>query len=298
MIVNDQTLDLAFRGFKTLYTDAFLKAPVHWDKIAMTVASGSRDETYGWLGQFPQLREWVGPRHIHNLEAHGFTILNRQFESTVSVHRNDFMDDRLGVFKPAFSEMGHVARQHPEELIFGLLAAGFDTPCFDGQNFFDTDHPLTDYTGATVNVSNMQAGAGPAWYLMDTSRSVRPIIWQEREKYDFVSKTNKTDDNVFMDDRFLYGVDARVNAGFGLWQLAFGSKAVLNAANYAAARAAMMNFRSDGGRLLGINPMTMVVPPALESAALKLLNSEFAAGGETNEWKDTAELIVTPFLSA
>ena len=53
MIINGQTLDLAFKGFKSIYTDAHLAAPSHADKIAMTVPSNSRDETYGWLGQRP-----------------------------------------------------------------------------------------------------------------------------------------------------------------------------------------------------------------------------------------------------
>ena len=30
-----------------------------------------------------QLREWVGPRHVKGLKAHGFTTRNRKFESTV-----------------------------------------------------------------------------------------------------------------------------------------------------------------------------------------------------------------------
>jgi len=79
----------------------------------MKVASASRDETYGWLGQFPQLREWIGARHVHSLKAHSFTITNRKFESTVSVKRDDISDDKLGLFKPAFSEMGH--RAQPSE---------------------------------------------------------------------------------------------------------------------------------------------------------------------------------------
>lgn len=297
MIINGQSLDLVFRGFKAVYSDAYLKAPVNWDKIAMTVPSSSRDETYSWLGQFPQLREWIGPRHVHNLEAHSFTISNRTFESTVSISRNDVMDDKLGVFKPALSEMGYLARQHPEELIFQLLAEGFATQCFDGQYFFDTDHPLTDKSGDTVSISNIQNGAGPAWFLLDTSRSVRPIVWQEREKYTFEQKTDPSDDNVFIDNKYLYGVRARVNAGFGLWQLAYASKAELTPENYAAARAAMMDFRSDGGRILGVNPTTLVVPPTLESAALHVLNTETSGGGDSNPWKDTAELIVTPFVN-
>jgi len=99
-----------------------------------------------------------------------------------------------------------------------------------------------------------------------------------------------------MNDEYLYGLRARVNAGFGLWQLGFGSKDTLNAANYAAARAAMMDFRADGGRILGVNPTTLVVPPSLEDAALTLLNTENNDGGGSNPWKGTAELVVTPFL--
>ena len=55
--------------------------------------------------------------------------------------------------------------------------------------------------------------------------------------------------------------------------------------------------RDSNGRPLGIKPNLLVVPPALESKGLKLLNSENAAGGETNEWKGTAELLVVPWLA-
>lgn len=297
MIINEQTLDLAFRGFKTLYSDAFDAAPSHKDKIAMTVPSSSRDETYGWLGQFPQLREWIGPRHVHNPMAHGFTITNRRFESTVAIRRDDPSDDRPGLFKPSISEMGYLARHHPEELVFGLPASGFTETGYDGQYHFDTDHPQFDRDGNQVSVSNLQAGASTPWYLLDTSRAVKPLIWQERETYRFTAITAPDDAHVFMNDEYIYGVRARVNAGLGLWQLGFGSKATLDATNYAAARAAMMDFRADGGRILGVRPTTLVVPPALESAALKLLNSEYGPGGETNEWKGTAEPIVTPFIA-
>jgi phage major head subunit gpT-like protein len=136
MLINEQNLDLVFKGFKSVYSEASLQARTHKDKIAMTVPSSGRDETYSWLGQFPQLREWIGPRHVHSLKAHSFTIVNRRFESTVAVKRDDISDEKLGVFKPAFSEMGYLARNHPEELVFGLLAQGFGTVCYDGQNFF------------------------------------------------------------------------------------------------------------------------------------------------------------------
>lgn len=67
------------------------------------------------------------------------------------------------------------------------------------------------------------AGSDTAWFLMCTTMPIKPLIYQQRKKPKFVSKTNETDDNVFMSKRFIYGVDSRGNAGFGFWQMAYGS---------------------------------------------------------------------------
>ncbi|WP_281825597.1 Mu-like prophage major head subunit gpT family protein [Jannaschia rubra] len=300
MIVNEANIELAFKGFKTRYTDAFTAAPVFWDRIAMTIQSGSRDETYGWLGQFPQMREWLGgERVVKALEAHGFTIANRKYEATVGIKREDFADDNLGVYAPVISEMGHRARQHPEELIFKLLSQGTTTVCYDGQNFFDTDHPAVDEDGAEILVSNVDLTGDPGspfWYLMDTSRAIKPMIWQEREAYDFQYLMDRNDTRVFMTDQYLYGVRARVNAGFGLWQLAYASNASLTADNYAKARSALSKMRGDQGRIMGIRPTTLVVPFDLEADGQQIVNATLNTGGGSNPWAGTAELIVTPYL--
>lgn len=67
------------------------------------------------------------------------------------------------------------------------------------------------------------AGNDKAWFLLSTSRPLKPLIYQERKKAKFVSKTAETDDNVFMKKQFIYGADSRGNAGFGFWQMAYGS---------------------------------------------------------------------------
>jgi len=112
-----------------------------------------------------------------------------------------------------------------------------------------------------------------------------------------VSLDRETDTNVFMNRQFVYGVDARYAVGYGFWQMAWGSKQTLNAANYAIARAAIAGMKGDHGVPMGLTPNLLVVPPSLESAGRKLLNSEYATGGETNEWKGTAELVVSPWLA-
>lgn len=291
MKIDSNSLASAFCGFKTVYSASFEAAEGHADKVSMSVSSQALEEEYGWLGNFPEMREWLAERRIKQLSKHGFTIRNKKFESTISVSRDDMADDKLGLYRPMFSEMGRSAKLHKDQLVFRLLKTGFDTTCFDGQNFFDADHPV-EVDGTDTSVSNMQAGTGPAWFLLDTTREIRPIIWQEREGYEFQAVDSAGDQSVFLTDTYLYGIRARVNAGFGLWQLAFGSKADLTPVNYEAARAAMMAAQSSDGQLLDVKPNVLVVPPALEGAARSLLMSD-QISGSSNIWRDSAEMIVS-----
>lgn len=298
MIINSSSLTTIFTGFNAAFGKGQATAIPYYQSIATTVPSTTGSEEYGWLGQFPSVREWLGQRLVRNLVAQRYVIENKLFESTIGLPRKAIEDDKYGLFTPVLEEMGKAAADKPNELVFIALAAGFSKNCYDGQFFFDSDHPVFNADGVTTSlVSNVQTGAGPAWYLLDTSRPLKPMIYQERLPYQLQQRVLDTDENVFNNDEFVYGVRGRSNVGYGLWQTAFGSKATLNSANYAAARVAMMSFMGDGGRPLGIRPDTLVVPPSLEQAGLQLLNSEYGTGGVTNEWKGTAKLIVTPWAS-
>lgn len=76
---------------------------------------------------------------------------------------------------------------------------------------------------AELLVAPELAGTDTAWYLLCTSRPLKPLIYQERKAPRFVSLDQETDDNVFMRKQYLYGVDGRSNAGYGFWQMAYGS---------------------------------------------------------------------------
>lgn len=298
MLITRGSLDAAFTGFSTKFNEGFKGAPTVWPRIATSVPSAASENTYGWLGQFAPMREWIGPRNVRGIVAHGYTVANRKFEQAISIKRDDLEDDKLGIFAPMFSELGRSAAEKPDELVLGLLKNGFTGKCYDGQNFFDSDHPVEDESGELTTVSNVQAGSGAPWFLLDTSRMIRPLIYQERRPLgQLVKKDRPEDDNVFLEDEYIYGSDGRCNAGYGLWQMAFGSKATLNAENYSLARAAMSSLKGDAGRPLNILPNILVCGPALEEAARKLLNSELISGGESNPWKGTAELIVTSWVA-
>ncbi len=298
MIINGESLRSLNISFNAAFNSGFDGAESVWQKVAMDVSSSTRTEEYGWLGALPQIREWLGDRIIQGLSAYRYAITNRDFEMTISIPRNDIMDDNIGIYAPMMKEMGQRTKQFPDLFVMQLLALGFSTLCYDGQYFFDVDHPVVDANGVTQSVANTDAapGNGPAWYLLDTSRAFKPFVCQNRMPFQFVAKDKPGDDNVFFKKEFLYGVDGRSNSGFGLWQLAWGSKQPLDDAHYSAARAAMQSLTGDYGAKLGVSPTTLVVPPALERAGRALLTSEKDAYGASNVWAGSADLIVTPWL--
>jgi len=302
MIITPALLTALFTSYKKEYEAGLAMVEPTWGKVASKVSSSSSSNTYGWLGQFPQFREWVGARVIKDMAAHGYQITNKLFESTVGVARTDIEDDNIGAYAMLFQEMGRAANIHPDELVYALLAAGGTTLCYDGQNFFDTDHPVypnVDGTGTPATVSNQDIPAtdpGAAWYLLDVSRAIKPIIFQERVKPDLQQMTKSDDEHVFTEDEYRYGVRARSNVGFGFWQMAYKSRQPLTKENYAKARTAMMNFKADGGRPLAIRPTLLVVPPSLEGAGFEVLKANRAAAGATNVYQGTAELLVSPWL--
>ncbi len=297
MLINSANLDGIRVGFKTSFMRGLGLAKPMYERIATTVPSSAKEEKYGWLGKLPKLREWIGARAVQNLQQYDYAIKNKTFELTIGVDREDIEDDTLGIYAPLFEEMGRSVTAHPDDLCFSLLKTGFATKCYDGQFYFDTDHPVLDKNGVPQSVANTDGGSGEPWFLMDASRALKPIIFQKRKEFQWTAMDNPQDERVFTNKEFRYGSDGRNNAGFGFWQFAWGSKQTLNAANYKIARAAITGMKGDFEQPLGLMPGLLVVGPSNESAARKLLNSEYAAGGETNEWKGTAELLVVPWLA-
>ena len=298
MIINKGNLTALFVAFKAAFAAGLGQAPSQYDRIATTVPSSTSAEEYGWLGAFPNMREWLGDRVVNGMATHGYTVRNKSFEMTVGVPRPAIEDDQYGIYSPMMSEMGRAAAAHPDQLVFSLLKNGPSTLCYDGQNFFDTDHPVIAADGSVTTQANWDnnSGSGTAWYLLDTSRALKPIIFQSRKKPNFVAKTGETDDNVFDRNEYVYGVDSRCNVGFGFWQLAYGSRKTLDETNLIAAFTAMSERLGDHGRPLGIKATKLVVPPSLEFAARKLVNATTLANGADNVLKGLVEVEVSPWL--
>ena len=256
MIINQDALARLYTGFTAVFNAAFQDTQTWYEKVAMTVPANTRIMDYKFLLDFPMVREWIGDRQISSLEPQAFQVESKDWEATIEVDRNDIEDDQLGLYNPIISALAQEARKHPERLIGDLLNGGFTTACYDGHNFFASDHPV----GAAA-MGNFAGGTGTTWYLMDTTRAVKPFIFQLRREVQLVRMDRQDDEHAFMRKKLRYGVDYRGAAAFGLWQLAYASKETLNSTNYASARTAMMSVQNADGRPSGPQAQSPVGAP-------------------------------------
>ena len=249
-----------------------------YKRFAFEAPSTGAAEVYPRLDMLRGLREWLGDRVVQSLSQSSFTIRNRTFEQTIGVQREDFEDDKYGLLTQVAAEMGQNAARLPDLLTAQLLKLGTSTACYDGQNFFDLAHPNWDGLGNQITSPNYVSGganAGPGWYLIDTTRVLKPVIFQNRRPFQLIPKFSMVDQQVFWNREFEWGVDGRCNVGFGIWQLAFYSTQPLNADTLTAARTAMSLYRRPDGAPMGIMPNMLMVPSALYPAAKALHDNEF-----------------------
>src|SRR5687767_7439782 len=231
-------MDLTPQNIRQLRTDlhsdfrgAFDTTPVVYPQLTTTIPSNSSKNDYTWINDLPTMREWIGSRVVQNFAGSAYSIENKEWEMTIGVKRVDIEDDNLGFYTTLAQDAGQSARKHPDELFLQLLRAGSTSLAYDGQYFFDTDHPIDGKSAASGTYSNNFAGRA------------------------------------------------------------------LTGPNYEWVRNQMLGYRNVNGRSLGIRPTWLVVPPALEITAKRLVEMNVDAAGAGNPYFGTAKVLMIPELA-
>jgi phage major head subunit gpT-like protein len=137
------------KGLLTNFFEGYNSVETHWQEVATKVPSTARSENYAWIGSIPRLRKMRGERIPKKLLEHTYTLTNEEYEASIEVKHADIKDDQTGQYGLQAKSIGESAKVFPDELIFEtLLPGGFTSLCYDGQYFFDTDHPIGE-TGST-----------------------------------------------------------------------------------------------------------------------------------------------------
>lgn len=273
------------------------------EPFTMVVPSSSASNTYEWLGEMVDVKEWVGPRVPGNVQMFVYQVHNKSWENSLQVREDEVMNNQLAGKYLNAQALGQKIMSHPAKLAFEALAKGHLNPCYDGQNFFDTEHPVyanNDGTGAVTNVSNNDVGSEPtalAWFLLDTTDIVQPIVFQPRTSVRFMTNGKTEDAEAFFMEKIIkFGADYYGNVGYGLWCKAYRSTQPLTAENIEKAYLAMTNFEANGGTNLEVTPNLLVVPSMMKFQAAKILKAKTIEGTD-NTLYDLLEVLESPKLN-
>lgn len=95
------------------------------------------------------VHEWVDERIKSKIRHYDYTVQVKRWANAIRLKLDDLEDENLNLaqYRTLISGMGQDFEEHKHQQFIDLLLNGFTAAigtCFDGQFFFDSDHPLDD----------------------------------------------------------------------------------------------------------------------------------------------------------
>ncbi|HAV5431187.1 TPA: head protein [Acinetobacter baumannii] len=118
-------------------------------------------------------------------------------------------------------ENGRSLKIKPDLLVVPPALEATATALMTSSKFADGTENI--YKGNVEVLVDAGLATDTEWHLLSTKKVIKPIIWQSREKPNLMSKTDIDSDDVFKRGEYLFGVEARGEAGYSLPHLAVGS---------------------------------------------------------------------------
>lgn len=159
------------RSLTAKFDNGVRAATPFYPTVCTIAPSDGFDEEYGFLGNMPTVREWVGDRIFNEIRGAHFTLRNKEWESSLRIEKNRIKDDRMSIYPPMLEQLGSEASYHPDKYWFEIVELAKSSECFDGQFFYDTDHSWgksgtqsNDLTASAADTSDVTATEFKAAY--------------------------------------------------------------------------------------------------------------------------------------
>lgn len=158
MLLNRQTSQVLFTGYDARFQAAFQATELYYKLFASEIPSSTETELHHWIAQLPGMREFVGGRQKNNVPLRDYTLTNKVFEGTISLDKWKVKNDVHGAFGQTAYAFGESVARWPDEQLAAAVEAGTSTTCYDGQYFYDTDHPYSLDDASLGTYSNNLTG--------------------------------------------------------------------------------------------------------------------------------------------
>jgi phage major head subunit gpT-like protein len=135
-------------------------APSWLALVFRIILSSIQTEIISFSKGFPGMREWLGERRVQSLSQYQVSITKKNHELTVGIGYDDIYFDKWNNITDHIRGLAQAVPRHFVDYFVSLMLGGFSTPSYDGQYYFDSDHPNgVDANGAAETISNTTAAA-------------------------------------------------------------------------------------------------------------------------------------------
>lgn len=123
------------------FAGAFKQTPTNYQLFTNEITETETLSLFEFLGGFPQLREWVGARHVEELKNYNYLIHVKDWELTVLVKYKKAWDRSKTVLsqhmKGQIANLGSTFRkQWPSKKVIEAIEGGTVNLAYDGVAFF------------------------------------------------------------------------------------------------------------------------------------------------------------------
>jgi phage major head subunit gpT-like protein len=158
-------IDELFQMVDMRFSQAQLQTPTHWDYVASQVPSTTAKNVYPWMSKLPAFQLWTGDNKVSNVKSRDYTLINKTYRMGFDISKDDLVDDTIGLFGDVVADAGRSRAEFPDQNVFATLEAGTANVCWDGQFFYDTDHPVDIDNASKGQYANLLIGAGYDWSI-------------------------------------------------------------------------------------------------------------------------------------
>lgn len=222
------------------------------------------------------------------------TAINAQkFTETLKVSFDDIKRGKLSAAAAAAKRLGQSAKMHPDRLIFGEVLKDNGICMFDEKALFADDHLIDPDDASKGTFSNqITSGTGPFWYLV--SNAGPAMVFGPYEDYSFGMDGTQG----WQFEIVEYGSRFVGCAVGGCPHFVARSNKPLTTANLEELMTLMTTYVSPEGVPVSNTPSQLVIPPALNGAAQRVVGVAVKDKGGSNEYYGALEIVSTPWLNA
>lgn len=132
-------------GARTGFLTALVRREYPWQRVAETLNMDAKSQDLVDLGSAPMPKESdkAGGLTIQDYIEKTITVEPISWDITVWISQNSIDDDQTGMLDRKVRQAGDNFQKHLNQRVFTILNGGDGTTfglCYDGQEFFDSDH--------------------------------------------------------------------------------------------------------------------------------------------------------------